>query len=230
MIFSRKVGVIFDLDGVLIDSSKVMEVAFEYAFKKFFPNKPVPFQQYIKHMGKGFLTIMDEMELSHALYPYFNSKSIELISDIFVFDGIISLLERLKENNCYLGISTGKDSFRTKKILQEKHLSSYFDKIICSDELKQGKPHPDSINFHLNYSQVNKSDMLFIGDSIADTQCARHAGVRSIAALWGMGGFKELLQETPDYIAFDINDLAWILSLNGLLVRKNMGKKMRDVL
>lgn len=225
MTSKQKLGVIFDLDGVIIDSSKVMEVAFAYAFKKFFPDDPVPFQQYTQHLGKGFLKIMDEMRLTHEMYPYFYSKSMELSSAIVVYDGLISLLERLKESGCYLGISTGKDSLRTKQILNEKNLALYFDRVICSDELREGKPHPDSINLHLIPSRINKNNMLFVGDSISDTQCARYAGVRSIAALWGMGALKELLQESPDYIAFDVNDLVWILSLNGML--KN---KTRDVL
>lgn len=49
------------------------------------------------------------------------------------------------------------------------------------------KPHPDSINFHLKYAELNKDDVIFIGDSVYDLACARAASVKSVAVLWGWG-------------------------------------------
>ena len=214
---SKKHGVIFDLDGVIIDSSAVMKTAFEYAFKSFYPDREAPFDIYSMHAGKGFLKIMHEMNLPEAMLPLFQAKSIELMSNITLFDGIAPLIVELKMNNCYLGIATGKDSLRTQQILRDKALLNYFDKIVCCDDVNQGKPDPESIQAHLNFADINADKILFIGDSVADLQCAKKANVKAVAALWGMGKLNALVRELPDYIAFNVHDLRWIFGLRGLL-------------
>lgn len=212
-----KAGIIFDLDGVLIDSHNVMEIAFKYAFKKYFPEQEPPFDQYKKHLGKGFLMIMDELNLPRRLYQPFYEKSVELLSHIQVIEGIPSLLKILKRNKLYIGIATGKDKNRTWEILKAKGIIQYFDKIICNDEVCHGKPHPESIEFHVEYGDLNKRDVLFIGDSTSDILCARNAGVRSIAALWGMGKRNELLEAVPDYVANNVDGLKDLLKKLGLI-------------
>ncbi len=222
MIYKRYKSVIFDLDGVIIDSSQVMQVAFEYAYQQFFPKQRAPFSEYVKHMGKGFLSIMDAMNLPREMYPFFNQKSIELISEIVVFDGIVPILERLKEQDCYVGIATGKDAYRTKQILDEKKLSSYFDCVICSDQVKRGKPYSDSVDIQVNQAGLDRDDLVFIGDSTSDIQCAKNASVSSIAVLWGMGSRADLLKENPDYFAYDPRDLEFILCDGWLQERVNV--------
>ena len=160
MICKKNRGVIFDLDGVIIDSTSVMEQAFQYSFEKFFPQKKAPFSEFIKHMGKGFLSIMDVMKLPREMYAPFSERSIDLISEIVVFPKIKRTLNFLKNSSCYIGIATGKDSFRTTQILNQKKIIHYFDKVICSDQVKQGKPHPDSINLHIEQAGLNKENII----------------------------------------------------------------------
>lgn len=211
MTCAKNKGVIFDFDGVIIDSTSVMEKAFKYSFNKFFPEKEAPFGDFIKHMGKGLLAIMEAMDLPREMCDPFREKSIELISEIVVFPKIKGIIKSLKDSSCYIGIATGKDSFRTKQILDQKKLTYYFDKIICSDQIKQGKPHPESINFHIQESGLNKESIIFIGDSVSDIRCAKNAGVLSIAVLWGMGKHEDLIKEEPDFIALNTQKLKEIL-------------------
>lgn len=207
MITKRYAGVLFDLDGVIIDSSEVMRVAFNYAYSQFFPNKKAPFNEFVKHMGMGFRTIMNKMNLPLDMYDYFSKKSIELTPKINVFEGITEILAHLKQNNVYVGLATGKDRYRTHLILKQNKLLPYFDKVVCSDDVKRSKPYPDSIDLHIECSRLEKKQLIFIGDSISDIQCAHNSNISSVAVLWGQGRRQELFHERPDYFAYDVANL-----------------------
>jgi AHBA synthesis associated protein len=200
-------AVIFDLDGVLIDSSRVMQIAFEYAYREFFPGGSAPFDEYRKHMGKGFPAIMDAMGLPRAMFKPFKARSIELVDDVEVFVGVHELLEKLAAQAIYIGIATGKDAARTRQILQRKNLDGYFHHVVSSDEVKHGKPHPESIEVHLRLSRAQPWHTFFVGDARADIECAHRAGVRSVAALWGMGREEDLRALSPTYVIQELGDL-----------------------
>lgn len=219
MICKKRLGIVFDLDGVLIDSSKVVEQSFEHSIKMISAKleRKYDYSEFKKHMGKSFSEIMQLMQLPVEMYQYFIEKSIELNSEITLFDGVIALLEELRHNNCYIGIATGKDSSRTNIILREKNILHYFDKVICCDHLVNCKPSPECMHIHFAVSNLPNSDFIFVGDSIADIQCAHNSHVRSIAALWGFGTTAELMEQKSDYLASDISELRDILSANGYI-------------
>jgi AHBA synthesis associated protein len=200
-------AVIFDLDGVLIDSSQVMEEAFKYAWCQFFGPGTAPFAEYKKHMGKGFTAIMDAMELPREMAVPFRQRSVELADRIQTFPGVFALLDSLRAGGTYLGVSTGKEAARTHHILRQLELESYFHHIVCSDEVTHPKPHPESVLIHLSNAGVAASQALFVGDAVADIECATSAGVQSIAALWGMGVEAELRAAQPTYVVRDLGDL-----------------------
>jgi len=207
-------GIIFDLDGVLIDSQSVMKVAFEYAFSCFFQNNVPPWEEYISHSGKGFNAIMDQMGLPQGLAEPFNRKSTELIPEIKVFEGTKRLLTVLKEYGCYLGIATGKNSIRTKAILEQKAILHFFDLVVCSDEVTKGKPSPHIVEKHFANSGFIAQDFIYIGDSVSDIRCANAAGINSIAVLWGLGKKEDLIKEKPTFIVGNMATLEGIIISN----------------
>jgi 3-amino-5-hydroxybenzoic acid synthesis related protein len=204
-------AVIFDLDGVLIDSSKVMQQAFEHAWRQFFEQGIAPFAEYKTHMGKGFISIMDAMGLPRAMAAPFRERSVELADQIELFPGVFALLESLVDEGTYLGVSTGKEAARTHYILRRHGLDGYFERVVCSDQVAQGKPHPESIDIHLVASGVSAAEALFVGDAQADIECAQRAGVPSIAVLWGMGTEAALRAMNPTHVVRDFGELHRLL-------------------
>lgn len=204
-------AVIFDLDGVLIDSSEVMKEAFAYAWGQFCGPGTSPFSEYKKHMGKGFMAIMDAMGLPREMAVPFRQRSIELADRIQTFPGVFALLDSLRTSGVYLGVSTGKEAARTHHILRRLELESYFQRVVCSDEVSQAKPHPESALIHLQRAGVTASQALFVGDAVADIECATRAGVPSVAALWGMGVEADLRAAQATYVVHDLGDLRRLL-------------------
>jgi phosphoglycolate phosphatase-like HAD superfamily hydrolase len=83
-------------------------------------------------------------------------------------------------------------------VLQLFGLLPYFDHVQGTDGFP-AKPEPDVILASLKVLSVSPADCLLIGDSAADMQAGRRAGVKTCAVLWGYGRREDLAKWKPDY-------------------------------
>ena len=91
---------IFDLDGVLIDSKKMMSHA--WTICQLEHNLDQPFSEYFKHIGKPFRDIMKELGIDdvEAVKHTYDKASLELMEYCLEFyDGVEDTLKELKKNN-----------------------------------------------------------------------------------------------------------------------------------
>jgi pyrophosphatase PpaX len=90
-------------------------------------------------------------------------------------------------------------------------IESYFDAAVCADESPRNKPSPDPIMLCLEQLGVSPGDAVYVGDSPADIQAAKAAGVDSIAVTWGVFPEEALAAEKPDKLVHTIPELAEVL-------------------
>ncbi len=209
LVIMKKYCIIFDLDGVIVDSKQVIREAFLSAYEQVMVNSidMPPFDIFISKIGMRLEDILHEMELPAKMAPIIKQITIDFSSQIKLFPGIKKTIQLLYDKRHYIGIATGKDRARVEKILREQCITVLFDKIVCSDEVISGKPHPDSIEKHIAKSNIPKDNTYFVGDSIIDIQCARNADVKSIAVSYGFGSTTELQSASPNYLVENISEL-----------------------
>ena len=111
------------------------------------------------------------------------------------YAGIADLLARLPGKKA---TATTKGTPTTRLVLEMKGLLAYFDHVQGTDGFP-AKPAPDVIIRSLEGLRVRPEDCLFIGDSPADMEAGRRAGVRTCAVLWGYGDRHEMARWQPDY-------------------------------
>lgn len=191
--------VIFDLDGVLINSLETMKKAFEIAYAKIVGHGNPPFDGYVKHLGKSFKQIMEAMGLPENMASPYADESNRLIDKIELYAEISGVLSALKMEGFNLGVATGKDGNRARKILERLGILDYFGLVIGGDEVLNAKPDPEIINKHLMFFKTSPDKTIFVGDSLSDLVAGKKAGVITAAALWGYGEYKELCEQHPDY-------------------------------
>ncbi|XOV80923.1 MAG: HAD-IA family hydrolase [Aestuariibacter sp.] len=195
--------VVFDLDGVLIDSLEVMETAFFRAFDIINKDNKLPrplFSEYKKHLGLGFPRIMELMNLPIEMHPHFKEQSNRLMDKIRIFPGVVDMCQSLQAAGVKMTIATGKDGVRARKVLQHLKLDTYFSLILGSDEVVNPKPGPDMIFRGMEHNGItDKSRVLMCGDAIADLQSGRAAGVKILSVSWGEGKPEQLQAFNPDY-------------------------------
>ena len=178
---------IFDLDGVLIDSKNNMEISWQEVQKKHSLHK-INFSYYFKHIGRPFFEILriigvkKNFKKIKKTYNYISNKNKHLIK---YFDNVNTTLKILKRRGYSLNILTSKDYKRTKVFLAKN--IKFFDEIECDDGTVNGKPYPDQMEILLQKLKAKKNQCIYIGDTNIDYLTAKNSKVDFLFAKWGYG-------------------------------------------
>ena len=97
------------------------------------------------------------------------------------------MLETISELKLGIGIVTSKTHEEFRSDFQKFDISSYFETVVCADDTLQHKPEPDPLLKYMEWTKCQANELLYIGDSIYDMQCAKHANVNFGLAKWGAG-------------------------------------------
>jgi AHBA synthesis associated protein len=196
-------AVIFDLDGVLVDSFAVMRKAFATAYAEVVGHGDPPFQEYTKYLGRYFPEIMRLMGLPQEMEEPFVRESHRLAGEVRVYDGVSDMLAVLRSMRIGTAVATGKSGSRARSLLGTHGLLKMFDVVIGGDEVPRPKPAPDMVLRALRVLDVPASAAVMVGDAVTDLRSAQSAEVAAVAALWGEGDEMTLLAADPDLVLRD---------------------------
>lgn len=180
-------AVIFDMDGLMIDSERVtFEGYVKYCkeLKKDFTEdiykrclgKPVPgiHQVFYDEYGDDF-PIPEIMKKVHTyMADRFEKEGVPLKK------GLLPLLQYLKEHQIKTIVATSSDRVRVDSILKRANMIQYFDDSICGDEVTNGKPDPEVFLRSLEKLHVDAKDAIVLEDSEAGIQAAFRANIKVI--------------------------------------------------
>jgi|SRR5690625_1213168 len=154
--------------------------------------------------GLQDLDVVDE-ELADLLATTFPK---ERKKHIYLYDETIEVLDKLKNKYQLLMLTNGSPHLQRTKLSLSPELEPYFDHIVISGEFGTGKPSVDIFNYALSLLDVEKDEVIMIGDNPkTDILGASKVGIDSI---W-INHHKENLQEiTPTY---EVNRLRQIMSI-----------------
>lgn len=194
---------IFDLDGVLLDSSKNMCLAWQDVKKKF--NTNIPFFEYKKHIGLPFFTILKNIGIKKdylKIKKIYSESSIKNFKKkITLFKNTVKIINTLKKKS-KIAILTSKDNLRTNYILKKKKLK--FDCVITNDNVKNGKPNKEGVLKILRKLKIKKENAVYVGDTKVDELTAKNAGIKFLYANWGFGRKrKKSIKSLKDLVNLD---------------------------
>jgi len=178
--------ILFDLDGVLLDSKENMSLSWDVVCEKY--NLNVEFIDYFSHIGRPFqdiLKILNIKEKKYEIEHTFNIASSQLIDKVNIYDGVEVLLNQLFNKNINTGIITSKETNKTEKMLAL--LDFTFDIVQTPNANLKGKPAPDHILYAMKQLDMNASDVIYVGDMAVDYEAAKGAGIDFAFASWGYG-------------------------------------------
>lgn len=204
-------NIIFDFDGVIINSHDVQVKALTESFKAICGEGIPPNKDFFKLSGDSLKNIFTQLSLPLEMIPIYKKISRENIGLIKIHEGMIELLQKLNEIGCICALCTGKDRSRTIEILKHFGLEQYFAIIVCSDDVENPKPHPESLFLIINALNASRDDIVMIGDGVNDILSAKSAGISSIAVTWGDVPEKELKKFASGHIVSEVEILSNII-------------------
>lgn len=205
-------AIVFDLDGVLIDSRPQMEFVFRECYRKFGDGGEPPVERFFERMGMPLPDILKELDLPPEMASHYRELSRQLYKQIRVVSGAHSALDFIKEMGLPLGLMTGKDRARTLEILSHFALKHYFSGIVCGDDAYPGKPAPEGLWALAKLFDVDRHRVVIVGDSVLDVRCGLTAGAIAVGATWGFEPPERMICSGAHVCCSSFSDLeSWIL-------------------
>jgi HAD superfamily hydrolase (TIGR01549 family) len=178
--------IIFDIDGTLIDTetaalTSLQDTIFELQHQKIEIEDlrytfGIPSEVTLRELGVGDI---------QAGCRTWNDNMKKYFRTISVFDGIETLVKELKAQHYHLGIITSKTRKEYENDFLPFALGDFFETVITVEDALHPKPSPDPILKYLEIADAKKEEVLYVGDSIYDMQCALDADVDFGLARWG---------------------------------------------
>lgn len=177
---------IFDIDGTLIDTEKAVMESLKQVLREMGKEEKkdedlkfvfgIPGDVSLKRLG------IEDVEKANGMW---NRYMIERKGMIKEFEGIKSVLTRLKGKGCKLGIVTSKTRKEYESEFVPLGMAGYFETVICVEDAARPKPSGEPIREYLKRSGTDSEEVIYIGDTAYDSQCAEEAGVNFGWAEWG---------------------------------------------
>lgn len=179
-------ALIFDLDGVLVDTLPVMRLAWKVV--QDVHGIATPFEDYAAHLGRPFADIMGllgiaEVEAVHATY---SSASVAAAPAASVFDGVQDALRAFAVADWLLAVVTSKPLERAAPLVGR--LGCTFAAIHTPSSRGRGSRPPTICCSRWWTSESTRPTRSSSGTSPADREAAQRAGLRFVHAAWGYGG------------------------------------------
>jgi len=202
--------VIYDCDGVLFDS-------FEANQKLYNDLCASVGRSPLKEGEMQYVHSHTVYEAIHYLFPGdegLEKKALEQLKKIDLRNYIVHLkmephlletLELLKKKGIHRAINTNRTT-SMPTLMERFNLWPYFDMVVTALDVKHPKPHPESIEKIVKALNVNRDEILYVGDSDVDRQTASASGVRFVAYKNKRIIETILIQDHLELLAFVSND------------------------
>jgi len=178
--------IVFDIDGTLIDTEKAVLKSLQVTIKEY-QNREVAIDELRFALGIPGNVALQKLGITNIkeVNAAWNIYMSEYAHTIEVFDGIERVLSDLRTNGLELGIISSKTHKEYKSDFSPFALEKYFGTVICFEDSMTPKPTAAPMLAYLKRTGANPDEVIYIGDTIYDMQCAKSAGVDFGLALWG---------------------------------------------
>jgi phosphoglycolate phosphatase len=192
--------VIFDFDYTLADATIGIVSSFNHAFSKL--DIPVQDIESIKKtvglpIDEAFIQLTDYKNevIIDSFKKLFREKADEVMTkNTVLFDDTVSTLQDLKKNGFKTGIVTTKYRYRIAETLSTHSISDLVDVVIGGEDVEIPKPSPEGLLLAIDYLNVQRKNVLYVGDSLVDAKTALAANVDFAAVTTGTTNEDDFLQ------------------------------------
>lgn len=210
-------GIIFDLDGTLLDTLEDLTDAVNHVMRMFSLETKL-LDQVRSYVGNGVVNLIEQCvpggethaQFSEILYAFMHFYEMNCDHKTRPYDGVIALIEKLHSENKQLGIVSNKFDSAVKE-LNRQYFHSWIDFALGVTDALHRKPAPDMVYACIEQMQLNPDEVVYIGDSEVDLLTAQNAGIKCISVLWGFRSHEVLIEYGATQVVFTIKELEDIL-------------------
>ena len=188
---SRIEGVLFDLDGTLLDSAPDLYAALERQCRE--EGVPVPPYAPVREVvSRGSRAVLrcafghlGEPAVEARVERYLALYEAAMGEATRPFEGIEDLLDQLETRGMRWGIVTNKPGFLTDELLRRIGWDLRAAAVVSGDTLPVKKPDPAPVRLACERAGIDPPCSLFVGDDRRDVMAGAAAGLYTVAVAWG---------------------------------------------
>jgi len=193
-------AILFDLDGVLINSVDAWLTSLNIALDRF-NHEIIKRDDFIEnYWGHDLHDTLNLIGVDQRAVAVCNRLYEKNLNKVKLYQNVKSTLQKL--NSYKKGVITNTPKNHTKIILEKFNLNKYFDTFITSDDVNRGKPNPEIVFKTCKILNVEPEHVIIIGDTKSDIQAGKAAGCKVIG-----------MNIKADYTIRKISELTKILKL-----------------
>ena len=206
-------AVLFDMDGVIVDTEPLHKKAYFLMFEAF--KIKVPLDLYESFTGQSTITICRKLcniyKLNNTPEALVQSKRRSFLKlfendpSLQLIDGVLDLIENYHNSGLTLILASSASMFTINSVFARFDLNKYFKAKISGADLKASKPHPEIFEKAAKLAGFSKKQCIVIEDSTNGIKAAKSAGIFCV-------GFNSFHSKNQDYTLSDleINDFSYI--------------------
>lgn len=180
-------GIIFDLDGTLIDSAPDLHAISNQVLAAH-GHGELPLETVTGFIGNGIPKLVERCfravdaplegeAFDNAVVMFLEKYSEAPAKYSQFYPGVLETLDKLREQGFVLGVCTNKTERMARLIVDEMGVSSYFACVAGGDRIKEKKPSPHPLINCAKEMGCTEQEIIFVGDSETDAATAENAKV-----------------------------------------------------
>jgi phosphoglycolate phosphatase len=214
-------GVVFDLDGTLVDSIEDLGDSMNHVLRSH--DLPVhDYESYKYFVGKGVRNLVISSLPEERRKDNFVDLCLDQMVDHYegnclnktkLYDGIEELLSVLKKDGFRMAVFSNKREALTTKVVDALFASEFFDLVVGARPELPKKPDPAGALLISNHLNLSPEKMVYLGDTNIDMKTANNAGMYAVGVSWGFRTREELEEAGAQVVIDHPDELTGILGL-----------------
>jgi len=217
-------GALFDLDGTIISISRDFaafrsRTALELRRNGFDMSGIKPetgvqgmLDQAMDQVRRGLVSA-DFAKVKRQTFDALDEMETRWVRDARLLPGVTEVLSDVKRWVPKLGLLTNSGAAATSFAVGRFGLDRFFGYVFTRDNLPSMKPSPEGLWAALEAMGVERSEAIYVGDSVVDVRAAKAAGVKVASIVTGRHDAESLRKEQPDYVLESLADLKQLAML-----------------
>jgi phosphoglycolate phosphatase len=193
-------GIIFDMDGTLVDSFHAIHGSLTEAMERV-GIEPWDLEKTKNHVGRGIGYLVESAvgatKKDEAVKIFRQDYGETCLGRTFLLPSVAETLPQLRAAGLRLAVATNKALTFTEKILAHLEVDGHFECVLGPEAVARPKPHPDMIDTILERLEIPKQACLYIGDMPLDVETASRASLDCLLVATGPYAYPTLQREVP---------------------------------
>jgi HAD superfamily hydrolase (TIGR01509 family) len=200
-------GVLFDVDGTLLDTNYLHTVAWSRALRD--AGEWAPMNAIHRLVGMGGDQLLPELlgRMNDKAKARRADHYRPLMADARVFPGAGDLLRRCHDEGLLVVLASSSPEDELTELRKLLDADDAIDAATTADDAEKSKPAPDIFLAAMERAGVDPGRAVVVGDSIWDIQAARSAGLACVAVETGGFSQHELSEEGARHVYRDVEEL-----------------------